>query len=169
MLNGVGIEVIADTTAGGPPEARGADLVYQLQCRGTFAETLELDKFPIDVQELGIELGSSKHPLVAGEPGTKRRVRLNLVARAGNPPVTLRRAGVTIEGSVRSRQLSASIGTSHASESKSGNVYSVARVAIVIERLPGYFVSNVALPSFLVTTLTARSRLRCRPTRSPTG
>ena len=44
-------------------------------------------------------------------------------------------------------------------ESTAGHQYSLIQAAIIVERKPSYFIDNVLLPSFLVTTLAAVSFL----------
>lgn len=157
IRNGVSVDVLSDTTVG-EGTVRGDDLVWQLRVRGTFAESLELERFPLDMQELGIEVQSERHPIVPGpNVRTKHAMRLTFVDSDEPRPVTLRTSGVTIRGTLRLRALTASVGTTFSGESKRSNVYAAVRACVVVERRPGYFISNVALPSWIATTLSALS------------
>lgn len=159
VRNAVNFERIRGTDKDGHQLDDGR-ILWSLRARGTFSEPFKLANFPIDVQELGIEVVSDRCPLLKGEQAKRKRCLRFYFEHEDKtwPPVLVSEKSITIAQSyMRLQGRTAYLTTTFAHESKRSNVYSVVCGCIVLQRKPHFFVQNLIVPSFVSTLLAMTS------------
>ncbi|EQC26723.1 hypothetical protein SDRG_15452 [Saprolegnia diclina VS20] len=121
-----------------------ADYCFKLRLRGSFSEQLELQSFPFDTQQLHVIW-------TVNLPGTYVRLRAN----EHFPSLFLRnnfQLGNVFDV-VSAEHVIALVDQSDAVESSSGHIYDHCSTSIVLQRKPGYYITNILLPMGLLTYL----------------
>ncbi|OQR82066.1 hypothetical protein THRCLA_11169 [Thraustotheca clavata] len=124
--------------------AEHQDFSFKVRLRGSFSEQFELTNFPFDQQELHVSWTVNQSSQLV-----ELRVNDNFPSlfllnnfQQGN-----------VFRVVTSETVIATIGRSDASESSSGSIYYHCNTSIVLQRKPGYHLSNIAIPMALLSSL----------------
>ncbi|OQR93565.1 hypothetical protein ACHHYP_02430 [Achlya hypogyna] len=120
------------------------DYCFKVRCRGSFSEQLELENFPFDQQQLHV-IWSVNLP--------QHYVRLR--PNDHYPSLFLHNnfQQANVFSVATDEHVIATVEQSDPAESSSGFVYDHCKTSIVLQRKPGYYVTNIIVPMGVLTYL----------------
>ena len=139
------------------PEKNKPIVCQRVKVTATFQERMELEKFPFDEQELGINIAAycPYHTINSDDDYKENRVKLVKNMNTQYKSVVIKHNFVQENEYDLMDLIRFTEATTHPNDSATNKQYSTLRFACVARRLKSFWVYNVVLPLFLLTAICA--------------